>query len=286
MAVGELIMWGAVGGGGGIGALAHVWVNKLMAKKKESALIDGRTPKEWYEILKDLGREEYERLSRGALDGLEESDKYGKWDIKPLLKDHYHTLMKEWYPNKYCSYCGNPKNSNGDCFWDGPCVGKYSRAQRSLLPPGIKTRPEASVNPYRAKSEREVEVQIDHGSGVVRITPRATKQPVRQMHIWDAGPTFRKHYIAIIDVGMRGTNERGYRIVRDDENWLAGRDEIGAFQTRKGLQPTGRIDFQTKDALIRYLDAGNPWPVEFPIIRKPLNEIDKIHRELQKWTNE
>lgn len=284
MAVADLIMWGTVGGGSGIGALGYVWLDKVLSKKKGPELIDGRTSDEWYEIIKGLGREEYERLSRGALDGLEESDKYGRWDVKPLLKGHYDKLMKEWYPNKYCSYCGNLKNSNGDCFWDGPCISRYRSANNICLDcgasyckcPGIKTHPGAPVNPYRSKYQRvykEIPVQNKIPSAPPRGVGAGT--PVTRFVA-----SRRKHYIAIMDIGY-GSSKSAYRIVRDHENWLAGLDEIAAFQSRKGLQPTGRIDYQTKDALIRYLDAGNPWPVE-----RPKAEIERIQRELQKWTNE
>jgi hypothetical protein len=222
--------------------------------KAEAEKTDGRSPQEWYDILKSLGRKEYESLSRGALDGLEESD-IGKWDIRPLVKGFYDKLMKEWYPERYCPDCGNEKNKNGNCMWDGPC--------------------HASID--RRRQEREVKM--------VRVPEDMISAYSNGNHVIvdDNGMQFvARHHIVITDLGIRGVNERGYRIRRDDRAWVAGKREIQSFQLHKGLRATGVLSERDKKILIRYLDAGNSWPVPMPG-RAPLSEKERVERDLAKW---
>lgn len=75
--------------------------------------IDGRTPQQWFEIIKMMGKEEFERLSRPALDGLEDSaEGIGGWNVKELLGEALLIkLRREFYPEQFCSTCDR---ENGD----------------------------------------------------------------------------------------------------------------------------------------------------------------------------
>lgn len=72
--------------------------------------IDGRTHAEWYELIRSMGKEEYEALARPALDGLDgSSEGYGGWDLQKTLGPTYYTsLMRQWYPELYCKHCNEP----------------------------------------------------------------------------------------------------------------------------------------------------------------------------------
>lgn len=86
--------------------------------------VDGRTHDEWYELIKVMSKEEYERLSRPALDGLEGSTEgYGGWDAESLVgRNNFIKLREQWYPEKHCKYCGAFTDGiPGNCMWDGPC---------------------------------------------------------------------------------------------------------------------------------------------------------------------
>lgn len=89
--------------------------SRALANRKTKALtagpekIDGRTNQEWYDIIKLMGKEEYERMSRPALDGLEDSE-YG-WDVQKLLGARlYENLLCEWYPERFCKWCSAEHN--------------------------------------------------------------------------------------------------------------------------------------------------------------------------------
>lgn len=86
------------------------------AKAIEPVKIDDRTQQEWYDLVKSLGREEFERISRPALDGLDDSaEGYGGWNTQKLLGDDLHDkLMREFYPEKFVKdspyYPARPKS--------------------------------------------------------------------------------------------------------------------------------------------------------------------------------
>lgn len=299
MALAEFVTHMLIGGGGTFAVAGGIaWLDnardkiasKKAAAKEEAEKTDGRSPKEWFDILRDMGREEYERLSRGALDGLEESDKYGKWDTKPLLKGYYDLLMQEWYPEKYCKYCHKQGcNQQCDAYWAGlpPCK-VCKRVRISERCPQCSYYDPIGLRTIHTKSERAkppVQNHIPAPPPRAAITTGISKDK-DYMQVTPAGiAIFTKHDITIVDFGYRGANEKGCRITRDKESWIAGIDDIGAFQTRKGLQPTGRVDDETRVALIRYLDAGNPWPVTSERKTLTMSELDRINRDLAKWKN-
>lgn len=101
MAVAELIWAGSLFiGSGGFYTISHYAERNFKKAAIEEEKVDGRTHEEWLSIVKDLGKEEYENLSRGPLDGLKENKLYG-WDIKKLLGPAlYESLMNEWYPEQ------------------------------------------------------------------------------------------------------------------------------------------------------------------------------------------
>jgi len=131
-----------VASGGAFWCMGNAVTTDFRPKAIESNLVDGRTKDQWYEILRMLGKEEYEKLSRPALDGLEDSSEgYGAWDIKRLLNDaDYAKVMRNWYPEKYCEFCGHTKigpdgvasatGSCGDIF--GPCDGARTAERRRI----------------------------------------------------------------------------------------------------------------------------------------------------------
>lgn len=94
-----------------------LWLSTDNAPKAIAPVkIDGRTQGEWFELIRAMGREEYERLSRPALDGLEDSSEgYGGWDVLALMGSNYYSdLRREFYPEKFCVHCD--EECPGDCI--------------------------------------------------------------------------------------------------------------------------------------------------------------------------
>lgn len=95
----ELIL---AGGGATIAYFSHHVVAKFRQGPKaiEPVLIEGRTHDEWYDLIKSMGKETFERVALGPLDGLERSQEHG-WDYKRLLGDRWKMLERQWYPERY-----------------------------------------------------------------------------------------------------------------------------------------------------------------------------------------
>lgn len=298
----ELITFGATSGGS-----AALWyvagkVFDYNSRKRDQAAIDadttdGRTSKEWFDLLKGMGKEEYEKLSRGALDGLEEHDTYGRWDIKVLLKNHYDTLMMEWYPEKYCKYCRRQGcKQTCDAYWAGmpPCkVCRKSLKDNTCDYCGyvnFKWEPHPrKEREWTSYSDRSAEYKIrstrvdapDIKTPAAVITTGSGDNMVR---ITDGGMTMiTKHNIQIIERAYRDSGERGYKIVRGNETWIVGKQEIKDFQRSEGLAPTGDINYQTRVALIRYLDEGGS--ISGPRKRLTVSEAARVQKELDMWMN-
>lgn len=159
------------------GSFAMALTNSIMGGKAtkaiEAAKIDGRTQKEWYDLISVMTKEEYERLSRPALDGLEDSsDGYGGWDIKRLLTNSdYHKIMRGWYPDKYCSFCDGFTNGiPGNCMWDGPCHGYAADKWR---------RDNEILRKHRAELIRDHMASKKKDELVIKSPPRAKAIPVK-----------------------------------------------------------------------------------------------------------
>lgn len=100
-------------------------------KAIEPVKIDGRTHSEWYDLIKGMGREEFERLRRPALDGLEDSaEGIGGWDVKRLLGNElYKQLQKDFYPERVCKHCNTL-----DCKETCPRALEAKASKRKLDP--------------------------------------------------------------------------------------------------------------------------------------------------------
>lgn len=102
----------------GIFKLFSMVGNHSAPKAVAPALIDGRTQEQWFEIIRMMGKEEFERLARPALDGLEDSTEgIGAWDVKALLGERYWTeLRKEFYPEQFCDTCSRDDGHDRYCY--------------------------------------------------------------------------------------------------------------------------------------------------------------------------
>lgn len=105
MSVIDLVLWASGGGGSAAAAYGAVkYQNYKLAKARLPKKINGRTAEEWFELILAMGKEEFERLARPAMDGLKDSE-FG-WDAKKLMTEkQYGKLMREFYPDKYCKHC-------------------------------------------------------------------------------------------------------------------------------------------------------------------------------------
>jgi hypothetical protein len=85
------------------------FVDRMEAKSlaRPEPLVIGRTQRDWYDTIKDIGPEITEELMIGPLDGLER-DQESAWNPETLMgKELWKHLRKEWYPELFCKYCNN-----------------------------------------------------------------------------------------------------------------------------------------------------------------------------------
>lgn len=306
MAVAEIVTFAFTGGGAAIAPYLVVKLVDVKAKfaekkqrvKAESEKVDGRTADEWFDLLKGMGRDEYEKISRGALDGLEEHDTYGRWDIKPLLKHRYDELLMQWYPEKYCKYCRKQGcKQTCDAYWAGmpPC--KVCR--KSLRD---DTCDYCGYENFKWEAHPRKErgwTYYSDGNAEYKIRPARVDRPDTKaltsvistgsgdniVYITDGGMAmFTKQKIQISDFRVQGIEEQGYRISRNDKSWIVGRQEIKSFQRAKHLPVNGIMNVETKKAIVKYLDAGNPWPVKPE--RLTVSQAEQVQRELDKWKHQ
>lgn len=81
--------------------------NNRKPEPEPEPLVIGRTQKDWYETIKDIGPEITEELMIGPLNGLER-DQESAWNPETLMgKELWKHLRKEWYPDRFCKYCNN-----------------------------------------------------------------------------------------------------------------------------------------------------------------------------------
>lgn len=118
-----------------VGCYGTIKFTEYLTDKKlasaEPTRIDGRTRREWYDLIRSIGPEATEELMLGPLDGLER-DNDSAWNPVRLMGQLYWNMLeREWYPNEFCKDC-DTRACKGDCIQGRARKAKELQDQRHL----------------------------------------------------------------------------------------------------------------------------------------------------------
>jgi len=239
-------------------------ISKEVSKPKgiESNLVDGRTPDEWYDLIRGMGKDTYEQLSLGPLNGLERDNTFG-WDgSKNMGKANWYKLSREWWPERFCKYC-----ETDNCDPASPTCWEYNEHLRYEEAKKVKAaRAEAEAR-YRKGIEAErkkksVQDQKDRDVEIRELTAKLQKSmdamkgyvpeaPKAKGYIIGQSNSPFAEFTPIRNAGMDGT-----RISYMGQSITLGRDEIRNFQMSVGIHPDGIFGDHTKVRVISVLRNG------------------------------